>query len=684
MSRSTQDFDLHSDSLQRANLKEKAIAAEKEGSSPAAVAQIVCDETLTGHIANPALLLPIAEELLNWKMPAAAAEVFHRVVAIDLQNIDAVLGLARACRSLGDRQAAIAHCEDVIASHPDTDQLLAISADNIQIVMEWIGEGTVLQFTKVQLDSLKMYGELRSAEESAALKQAAKALIPAILHATMFNHAVQSRMIAVMLAMGFSRGSSRDWTSYLFEALIVPLMRVSVSNEAYELALQLESLAYNEHVLPTETEDHFRRCYQLMAPVMEAAGKRFAENTPVPAMGVASHPTIGFVLNNSGLLAHSQVLLDYLQGYASLAEQQYTPVVYILFGLRPDSSLVQGLTKAGITIYWVEDQVPRGNMDTLARLTSLRNHACKLSVDALVWISVVPCMTFSFAMRLAPVQIWWSMKYHSLDLQSIDEYLTGWRIGRTKRIGARIWRSGRLGLPNWYDPSLSPEAQDIRMHLGPERIIMGSFGREEKLDSVAFLRSICRVLRANSRVVFLWTGRTRLPSIDAMFQEQNVAEQTRFIGWVNTKLYAQVIDIFADSFPFPCGITAVQAMAAGKPIVLYESAEAIETGIHGIVAPILAGTDGSMRDQSRAREILSPTGQESMYYCARTDDQYVALLQKLIDDIALRNKVGDAYRRIVTEFFSDISEMSRSFTTHFVDILKLENRNRPRHDIERE
>ena len=125
-------------------------------------------------------------------------------------------------------------------------------------------------------------------------------------------------------------------------------------------------------------------------------------------------------------------------------------------------------------------------------------------------------------------------------------------------------------------------------------------------------------------------------------------------------------------------------MAAGKPIVLYESAEAIETGIHGIVAPILAGTDGSMRDQSRAREILSPTGQESMYYCARTDDQYVALLQKLIDDSALRNKVGDAYRRIVTEFFSDISEMSRSFTAHFVDILKLEKPQSPRFDIERE
>jgi glycosyltransferase involved in cell wall biosynthesis len=671
MPRATQDFDFRSDLPVQLSLKEIAVAAEKDGATPAAVAQIVCDQKLMGNIASPGELLQIADELMGWQMPAAAYELFHRIVALDLENVEALFGLARSCRSMGEIPEAIAHCEDVIASHRDADQLLSVGADTIPTLMQWVCEDTVLQFANAQWDALKMYGELRSVQEPALLKQAAKALVPAVIGSAMFSHAARSRIFAIMMTMGFSRGSSRDWRNYLFEALVVPLMRELTSNEAYEMVLQFESLAYNEHVIPTETEDHFRRCYQLMAPVLEEAGKRYARNIPARTANTETHPKIGFVLNNSGLLAHSQVLLDYLCAYAALPDRRFTPVVYILFRLRGNSRLVQGLTEAGIAIYWVEDQVPNGNVDTIGRLTALRNHARTMSLHAAVWVSVVPCMAFSFAMRLAPVQVWWSMKYHSLDLQSIDEYLTGWSIGRTKKIGERVWRSGRLGLPNWYDPNLSSEARAIRMQFDPERIIIGSFGREEKLDSGEFLLAICRILRANSRVMFLWTGRSQLPSIDAIFREQNVAGQTRFIGWVNTKLYAQVIDIFADSFPFPCGLTAVQAMAAGKPIVMYESAEAMETGIHGIVSPILAGTDGSIADQSRVQEIFSPPGQESAYYCARNDAQYVAYLQKLIDDVALRSRAGDACKQFVSEFFSDVSGMCRSFTDHLVDALKL-------------
>src|SRR6185436_14508130 len=104
----------------------------------------------------------------------------------------------------------------------------------------------------------------------------------------------------------------------------------------------------------------------------------------------------------------------------------------------------------------------------------------------------------------------------------------------------------------WLAPEKAPAAREVRASLGARGPVYGSFGREEKLNSPAFLDAVVAILRRVPGAVFLWTGRVQHPEIQKRFEAAGVAARCRFIGWVDTKLYAQVIDVFLDSFPFPC------------------------------------------------------------------------------------------------------------------------------------
>jgi predicted O-linked N-acetylglucosamine transferase (SPINDLY family) len=189
-------------------------------------------------------------------------------------------------------------------------------------------------------------------------------------------------------------------------------------------------------------------------------------------------------------------------------------------------------------------------------------------------------MSFAFAMRIAPVQIWWAMKYHSLEFEEIDGYLTSGSVsGGTRRIGAREWRIGPIAAEDWLAPELSAQAARERARFAEHRILYACLGREEKLNSAPFLRSVAAILKAVPEAGFLWTGRQQHAVIQATLEAQGVAQRCHFIGWVNTRLYAQVIDVFLDSFPFPCAYTLYEVMAAGKPAVLYASEESAETAI---------------------------------------------------------------------------------------------------------
>jgi glycosyltransferase involved in cell wall biosynthesis len=206
----------------------------------------------------------------------------------------------------------------------------------------------------------------------------------------------------------------------------------------------------------------------------------------------------------------------------------------------------------------------------------------------------------------------------------------------------------------------------VRESLAAKGPVYGSFGREEKLNSPPFLDAVAEILHRQPEAVFLWTGRVAHPEIHQRLAAAGVASRCRFIGWVDTKLYAQVIDVFLDSFPFPCGFTLYEAMAAGKPVVLFDSAESTTGGINALVAPLLNQPPTDSEESRIAHEVFRPAPGTDYYYRFATPQAYADAAVQLGEDAALRERAGAAARAFVERLMGDPRRAATIYLGHLV------------------
>jgi len=267
------------------------------------------------------------------------------------------------------------------------------------------------------------------------------------------------------------------------------------------------------------------------------------------------------------------------------------------------------------------------------------------------------------------VQGWWAMKYHACDVAEIDVHLGMENAVTHKSMEGIDWRVLGTASTRWFDAAKTEEARQLRATFPEEAIVAASIGRSEKLDSPQFLAVVSRLLKANPRLFFLWTGKTQRPSIQSHFEREGVAERARFVGWVDTRLYAQAIDLFLDSFPFPCGFTLKEAMAAGKPAVMYRCAESLETGVPGAISPVAEGSSAvSPAVREAMRPIFTRESDFDLYFCAAAPDEYFAMAQRLIEDRTLARDAGAANRRYIEAFLSSPRDEAKKFLDHLDEI----------------
>lgn len=225
-----------------------------------------------------------------------------------------------------------------------------------------------------------------------------------------------------------------------------------------------------------------------------------------------------------------------------------------------------------------------------------------------------------------------------------------------------------LGVDDWYDPTVEEQARELRRTMG-DRVVVMTLARTEKMRDPIYLQAIAEILQTHPQALFLWAGREEDAQVVAAFKAAEVLDRTRFIGWVNTRLYAQVADVFLDTFPFPCGFTLFQAMAAAKPVVIYDSPEAAQTGLWNFIKPLVQDGEGTPEERA---ELCTFIGDEEcpLIAVARTSEDYVRHAGRLITDVKARAKAGDASRRFMARYFSDPRVMGSSLADHFIDLIE--------------
>lgn len=463
----------------------------------------------------------------------------------------------------------------------------------------------------------------------------------------------------------FTKESPLEQTTALYQQLFLPLVRWACDNRQMDYALFLEGMLYERYVKALETEEHFGRCMEQIAPPFTAVGHYWRHQlgaAPAPMLNGATK--VGFFIHNASMLAHIKVMLITLAGYRRLKDQPLDLTVYCFSGKCEELEVALG--KLGVRLVMLNEIFPNTHHSSWQRLLQFKDLLATEQVAVLVWISLVLMMPLAFAMRLAPIQVWFALKYHDMALNEIDGYLTGSALTRFATRWGRRWRMLMVGANDWYDPNQTAQATAIREYWGG-KLIIGTLARTEKMTDPTYLQAMVEILQSNPNVMFLWAGREPREEVVSSFRAGGVLQQTHFIGWVNTQLYAQVFDIFLDTFPFPCGHTLLQAMAAGKPIVMYDSPEAAQTGLWNFIQPLVDGTEGSPQERREIQSILGE-GASPAISIARSPEQYVYLANRLIRNDDLRQSAGMASSNFICRYYSNPILTASGLVWHILDL----------------
>ena len=402
-----------------------------------------------------------------------------------------------------------------------------------------------------------------------------------------------------------------------FNACIQALQR-AIEKGDVEAALAIESLLYNPFIKSTETEEHYFKCFARWSLQLQELGRKYNR----PLKPDRNRRSVCFVLHTGVLLGHTEVMFRVIDSWIKqgIKCELYVAVIQ---GCQPEFK--EMLNKRGIKLLQ-----PRSRSYG-AILAEIRDSLEQRKISTGVWLGPAVLMGYALAMRLSPRQVVWSVKFHPVWVPEVDVHICGGHeLETTRNYNGHDWTVAQF--PLTLDPIANNpvKVKAIRDLFQPNAIVLGSLAREEKLKSPEFLSAVCKLLARNAQAHYIWTGRSQPEMVLSAFKNAGVMDRCHFVGWVDTNLYAEALDIFLETFPFGCGITGFQSMSHGTPLLSKADADTL-------YGSQLRG--GVM--QKFMRRSLSHADYETLGILTAADSQhYVELAQRLIDDIDFREEIG--------------------------------------------
>ena len=96
--------------------------------------------------------------------------------------------------------------------------------------------------------------------------------------------------------------------------------------------------------------------------------------------------------------------------------------------------------------------------------------------------------------------------------------------------------------------------------------ILGTFARYEKI-TVRYLEIISYLLEDNHHRKIILAGSNDNTDVKKFLKKFVQNEQAIVLGQSNVHILGNVCDVFVDTIPFPCGSSALEMMAKGKPVI---------------------------------------------------------------------------------------------------------------------
>jgi predicted O-linked N-acetylglucosamine transferase (SPINDLY family) len=186
----------------------------------------------------------------------------------------------------------------------------------------------------------------------------------------------------------------------------------------------------------------------------------------------------------------------------------------------------------------------------------------------------------------------------------------------------------------------------------PEKVLLGTLAREEKISSAPFLEAVAEILKRNPQCGYIWTGKAQHPGIASFFQRHGLASRCHFVGWVDTPLYAAILDLFLETFPLGCGITGYQAMGARVPLVSFLDSNTVFG---------MQYWSGLMARAGTREQVTRAALDEYPVLCALDAKDYVELATRAINDGQFRESWREREARFYAEEIAGIARYSQRF-----------------------
>jgi hypothetical protein len=313
-------------------------------------------------------------------------------------------------------------------------------------------------------------------------------------------------------------------------------------------ALNLEAVWYQHLVKQIESETNYFEAFRWHKDQLFNAGLMSREKT------ASSDPEkIAFVIPNGVLLGHTQVLLKILRDWG-LDRRPIKPHVLSLSSFA--SELAEPLRDLSVGIHCPDSS----SISPSQAIVWCRDRIRELGCETAVWVSVPIWASYALGVGLAPKQVFWSLKFHPVHFGDPIRH-----IGMTPPGEGQIIINGcpwsRFSPPLTLNSKFrsNEEIAHLRRSLG-NKFVFGSLARTEKFNSLEFVSAAAEIVSKCPGSIFIYTGADDSALVRKVFEERNLARSAIYVGWVDTELYAQSIDVFLETFPFGCGVTGAQAV----------------------------------------------------------------------------------------------------------------------------
>lgn len=367
---------------------------------------------------------------------------------------------------------------------------------------------------------------------------------------------------------------SEIWDDYIFDNIVRPVLDQNLNSKLVDSINRysaINHLLFKPYIRREENPTRFRRAFWNV----HSYGLRISRNVQLTFpenQSSSNNPLnlnsdikkIAFIFKGPYKLAHSEFLRSFLVGCKFFLSKVQVHLILI------DESSIDSTDLSHIVIHSLAYNKSASNK--IAEYIKLcRNE----QFDHICWVACVQDLTLYMGLQLASSQSYWSMKYHSIIMPTIQKYAGLGFGGNSFEFDDVKWFRGRA-FPDLLMPKISKDSiEKLRdQHNIPrDSCLIGCFVRAEKLYDTNFQESVIKILRHDHNVHFAIASQFLPENFKKVLESYGIDCINRFhyLGWINTKNWVANLDIYYDSSPRGSCNTIFEAIEMGVPILMSDS-----------------------------------------------------------------------------------------------------------------